>query len=49
MVMVIMTLKMRSPLPQPGAEPQVWTGREWPEVAPEEVHAKQLARAGDRW
>lgn len=48
MVMVIMTLKMRSPLPQPGAEPQVWTGRD-EQVGPEEAHAKRLARAGDRW
>ena len=48
MVMVIMTLKMRSPLPQPGAEPQVWTGRA-EQVAQEEAHAKQPDRAGERW
>lgn len=35
-------------LPQPGAEPQVWTGRA-EQVAREEAHAKQPARAGERW
>lgn len=30
------------------AEPQVWTGQD-ERLAPEEAHAKRLARAGDRW
>ena len=47
-MMAIMTLKLRSPLPQPGVDPRVWTGQVM-QVAADEAHAKQLARAVERY